>query len=57
MGNFFAQNTGTICIGLALAVVIGLIVRKLYHDHKRGGGCSCGCGCDHCSSQGACHKN
>ena len=47
-------NLGTILVLLLLAVVVGLIVRHLVRQHKRGGcaGCSGGCGsCTACHTQ------
>ena len=54
MLNFFAENLGTILIGLAVAAVVTLIVIKMRRD-KQNGKTSCGCGCEHCPSAGACH--
>ena len=55
MIEFFAENWGTLLIGAVVAVVVSLVVRKLYRDKKQGKG-TCSCGCSGCPSAGLCHK-
>ncbi|MDD2970810.1 MAG: FeoB-associated Cys-rich membrane protein [Lachnospiraceae bacterium] len=38
---------GTIIVGAALLVIVGLIVRKMIKD-KKAGKSSCGCNCAEC---------
>lgn len=45
-----------ILLVLALAAILGLIVRKLLRDRKAGK-CACGGNCAHCSMGGACHRH
>ena len=52
--EFLINNWGTILVGTVLAVVVCLIVFKLYRDRKKGR-TSCGCGCSNCPSSGVCH--
>lgn len=51
MYNFFEQNAGTIIVGIAVAVIIVFVIRKLIKDFKDGK-TSCGCGCSGCSQKG-----
>lgn len=55
MIQWLSANIGTILICLVLLVIVGLIVRSLIRQKKRGKS-SCGCGCAHCAMQGACHS-
>jgi hypothetical protein len=48
-------NIGTIIVGAILLCVVGLSIRKLIND-KRKGNSSCGCGCSNCAMKGKCHK-
>ena len=42
--NFIGQNIGTIAVGAAVILIVGLLILKLIKDKKSGkGGCSCGC--------------
>lgn len=43
----------TIAIGV-LAIVVGLAVRSVVKNRKKGG---CGCGCDSCPNSGFCHPD
>ncbi|MBR2672021.1 MAG: FeoB-associated Cys-rich membrane protein [Oscillospiraceae bacterium] len=52
MGNWFADNLGSI-IALAVVIVIVLITIRSIKKSKQSGGCSCGCSsctgkCPHC---------
>ncbi|MGN0347930.1 MAG: FeoB-associated Cys-rich membrane protein [Roseburia sp.] len=44
---------GTIITGLVLAGVVGLAVRSMIRDKKKGKSLQCGCDCSRCS--GGCH--
>ena len=55
MLNFLAQHWGSILIGAIIAIVVALVIVKMYRDHKKGKS-SCGCGCSNCPSAGMCHK-
>lgn len=55
MLSTITDNIGTIIVGAVLAIIVILIIRKLYKD-KKAGRSSCGCGCENCPSKGACHK-
>ena len=55
MLSTITDNIGTIIVGAVLAIIVILIIRKLYKD-KKAGKSSCGCGCENCPSKGACHK-
>lgn len=46
---------GTIITAAVLLAVVGLIVRSLIVNKKKGKS-SCGCGCDKCPSSSICHK-
>ena len=41
---------GDILFIAVLAVIIGLVVRHMVKNHKKGGSCSCGGNCSHCKS-------
>ncbi len=55
MLSTITDNIGTIIVGAVLAIIVILIIRKLYRD-KKAGKSSCGCGCENCPAKGACHK-
>ena len=56
MLELITANLGTIAVFLVLAVVIGLIIRSLYKQKKRGGSCTgCGGSCGSCGGCTACH--
>ena len=56
MLELIAANLGTIAVFLVLAVVVGLIIRSLYKQKKRGGSCTgCGGSCGSCGGCTACH--
>ena len=44
MAGWLAANLSTIIITAVLVLVVGLVIRKLIKDKKRGKS-SCGCGC------------
>ena len=54
MFTWIANNIWTIVICVVLLAVIGLAVRSLVRDKKKGKS-SCGCNCAHCAMAGACH--
>lgn len=39
---------GTVIVGLALATVVGLVIRSMVKDKKEGKSLQCGCDCEHC---------
>jgi len=43
---------GTYIVGTIVAVIIGLIIFKIFKDRKSGKGC--GCGCESCSACPGC---
>ena len=51
---WLVDNLATIIICLVLLVIVGLIVRSMIINKKKGKG-SCGCGCENCPSAGMCH--
>ncbi len=53
--DFITQNMGTIAVLAVLALIIGLIIRKMRKDKKEGKS-SCGCGCEGCAMKDACHS-
>lgn len=55
MLEFLIENLGTIIVFLVLAVIVGLIVCKMYRDKKKGKS-SCGCNCSSCPMANECHK-
>ena len=56
MLELITANLGTIAVFLVLAVVVGLIIRSLYKQKKRGGSCTgCGGSCGSCGGCTACH--
>ena len=51
MLELIIANLGSIAVFLVLAVVVGLIIRSLYKQKKRGGSCTgCGGSCGGCKS-------
>ena len=57
MLELITANLGTIAVFLVLAVVVGLIIRSLYKQKKRGGSCTgCGGSCGSCGGCTACHS-
>lgn len=54
MISWLSENMGTIFVGLILAVILILIIKKIIKDRKNGSSCSCGC--SGCSMQNVCHK-
>lgn len=55
MIEFLISNLGTIVVALVLAIVVGLIICKMYRDKKQGKS-SCGCNCASCPMANECHK-
>ncbi len=56
MLELIIANLGSIAVFLVLAVVVGLIIRSLYKQKKRGGSCTgCGGSCGSCGGCTACH--
>lgn len=53
MLSFFAENAGNIIVIALLAAVIGLALRSLAVNKKKGKS-SCGCDCGRCPSAGMC---
>lgn len=45
-------SLGTWIVGLVLLIVVGMILRKMITDKKKGKGTSCGGDCSHCKG---CH--
>ena len=39
---------GTVIVGLALATVVGLVIRSMVKDKKAGKSLQSGCDCEHC---------
>ncbi len=52
---FLTENLGTILVVLVLCVVIGVIIRSMRGD-KRKGKSSCGSGCQGCAMSAQCHR-
>ena len=46
---------GTIIVVLLLAVIVGLIIRKMVCDKQKGKS-SCGCNCGCCPNSSLCHS-
>ncbi|MBR3036499.1 MAG: FeoB-associated Cys-rich membrane protein [Lachnospiraceae bacterium] len=55
MGEWFAQNIGTILVAVVLVVLVALVVRRLIKD-KKAGKSTCGSNCAHCAMAGKCHQ-
>ncbi|MBR5202978.1 MAG: FeoB-associated Cys-rich membrane protein [Clostridia bacterium] len=55
MIEFFIANMGTIIVSVILAIIVSLIIYKMYRDKKKGKS-SCGCNCSSCPMSGECHK-
>lgn len=51
---WLAANIWTIVICAVLLAVVGLAIRSLVKDKKKGKS-SCGCNCAHCAMAGSCH--
>lgn len=46
---------GDIIVLAALAVIVILVIRSMWKNHKKGGGCAgCSCNCGNCSR--GCHS-
>jgi hypothetical protein len=48
MIGFFAENLGTIVVGLAVAGIVAAIVMKMIRDKKKGKCIGCDGGCGNC---------
>ncbi len=55
MLEFIISNIGTIIVLLVLAIIVGVIIYKMYRDKKQGKS-SCGCNCASCPMSNECHK-
>lgn len=53
MFDFLYNYGGTLAVGLILAVIVGIIVVRLWRNHKKGR-LSCGCGCNGCTHACCC---
>ena len=53
--TFLMENLSTVIIGLILAGVVYLVVRKMIRDRREGKGCGCSGGCAGCSGASMCH--
>lgn len=49
--TFLMENLSTVIIGLILAGVVYLVVRKMIRDRREGKGCGCSGGCAGCSGR------
>lgn len=56
MLEFLTGNLATILVSIILLAVVGLIIRKLVRDRKKGKS-TCGCGCKDCPSASLCHPS
>ena len=56
MLELIIANLGTIAVFILLAALVGLIIRSLYKQKKRGGSCTgCSGSCGSCGGCTACH--
>ena len=55
MMHFISENIGNFIVCLVLMVIVGLAIRTLIVNRRKGKS-SCGCGCANCPSAGICHK-
>ena len=55
MMTWINANSGTLIVGLLVAMGITAIVMHLYRNKKRGK-TSCGCSCGACPMSGLCHE-
>lgn len=53
--QWISVNYGDILVILVLALVVGLIIRGMIVDKKKGKSCGCS-SCSGCAMAGACHK-
>ena len=53
--TFLMEILSTVIIGLILAGVVYLVVRKMIRDRREGKGCGCSGGCAGCSGASMCH--
>lgn len=54
--QWILSNLGTIIVSVILVAVVGIILRSMIAN-KRKGKSSCGCNCSCCPSGGMCHRN
>ncbi|MDR1409881.1 MAG: FeoB-associated Cys-rich membrane protein [Oscillospiraceae bacterium] len=54
MFGFFANNWGSILIGVIVAGIVAAIVVKMVRDKRKGKMISCDCGCKSCPKAGGC---
>ena len=52
---FLMENLSTVIIGLILAGLVYLVVRKMIRDSREGKCCGCSGGCAGCSGASMCH--
>ena len=55
MLEFLSANIGTIIVFVVLAIIVGIVIYKMYRDKKKGKS-SCGCNCSSCPMANECHK-
>lgn len=55
MVEFLSKNSGTIIVFVVLAIIVCVIIYKMYNDKKQGKS-SCGCNCGSCPMANECHK-
>ena len=53
--TFLMENLSTVIIGLILAGVVYLVVRKMIRDRREGKGCGYPGGCAGCGGASMCH--
>ncbi len=56
MLHFISENIGNIIVCVILLVIVGLALRGILVNKKKGK-CSCGCDCEGCPSASICHKD
>ena len=56
MSLWLSENLGTIVVSLVLILIVGLIIRSMIRDKKRGKS-SCGCKCSHCPMSASCRRS
>ena len=56
MLHFISENIGNIIVCVILLVIVGLALRGILVNKKKGK-CSCGCCCEGCPSASICHKD
>ncbi len=56
MLSFFAENGGTILVGLVVLGIVAAIVTKMVRDKRKGKSVACSCGCEGCPAAASCHS-